>query len=84
MRNKQQGLINWIILIVIALIILGYYGIDVRKIIEKPETQENISYVTKKVIYAWENYLKAPTKYIGKDIILDKIILPLIDTVKNK
>lgn len=82
MKNKQQGLINWIILIVIALIILGYYGIDVKKIIEKPETQENISYVTKKVIYTWENYLKAPTKYISKDIILDKIILPLIDKVK--
>jgi hypothetical protein len=58
MKNKQGGFLNWIILILIVLIILGYYGFDVRKALEKPETRQNISYVTEKVIFVWEKYLK--------------------------
>jgi hypothetical protein len=60
MKNKQGGFLNWIILILIVLIILGYYGFDVRKALEKPETRQNISYVTEKVIFVWEKYLKKP------------------------
>ncbi len=84
MKNKQGGFLNWIILILIVLIILGYYGFDVRKALEKPETRQNISYVTEKVIFVWEKYLKKPTTYLGKDILLDRVITPLLESIKNK
>ena len=84
MKNKQGGFLNWIILILIILIILGYYGFDVRKALEKPETRQNISYVTEKVIFVWEKKKKKPTTYLGKDILLDRVITPLLESIKNK
>lgn len=84
MKNKQGGFLNWIILILIVLIILGYYGFDVKKAIEKPETRQNISYVTEKIVFVWDKYLKKPTIYLGKDILLDRVITPLLESIKNK
>ena len=84
MKNKQGGFLNWIILILIILIILGYYGFDVKKAIEKPETRQNISYVTEKVVFIWDKYLKKPTTYLVKDILLDRVITPLLESIKNK
>ncbi len=46
--KTNQGLIKWIVIIIIALLILGYYGVDVRKII----------------LYTWNTYLKSIVAYV--------------------
>jgi hypothetical protein len=51
-KNSQKGIITVIILIVVALIILGYFGFDLRRIVESPQVQENLT-------YAW-NLIKVP------------------------
>jgi p-aminobenzoyl-glutamate transporter AbgT len=38
-------MIKLIILIVIAVVILGYFNIDVRDITESPKTIENLAYI---------------------------------------
>ena len=58
MKN-QQGLIKWIALIVIGLIILGYYGFDLRKAIEAPTTQSNLTYAQQIVSNVWHGYLES-------------------------
>ncbi len=42
--QRQQGLIGIILLIIIALIILGYFGFSARTIVESPQVQENLGY----------------------------------------
>lgn len=42
--RKNEGLIGLIVVIVVALIILGYFGFDIRKIIESPQVQKNLEY----------------------------------------
>jgi len=42
--QRKQGFIKLLILIVIGLVVLGYFGYDVRDIIRKPQVQENLHY----------------------------------------
>lgn len=83
MKNKQGGFIKWIIIIVVALIILGYYGFDIRKAIEAPTTQNNLTYVQQIVANIWNHYLKAPVTYIWNEFFIHFIWNPLMDHMKR-
>ena len=71
--GSQKGLIKWILIIIVALIIAGYYGFDIKKAVEAPTTQSNLTYVQQVVSNVWFNYLKKPVTYLWKDIFLDLI-----------
>ena len=81
--KKNQGFIKWIIIIVIALIILGYYGFDVRKAIDAPATQSNLTYVQQIVANVWNHYLKVPVTYIWNELFLKFIWNPIAAHLKG-
>ena len=58
MNNK--GLIKAIIVIIIALVVLGYFGFNVKDIINGPVVQENLHSAWSFVLNIWTNYLKEP------------------------
>lgn len=60
----NKGLIRIIIIIIIALLILGYFNINLRNIVNAPTTQDNISYIATSTVFVWNNYLKAPATYV--------------------
>ena len=62
-------MIKWIILGVIALIILGYLGFDIRKAVEAPASKSNIEYVKNIIVYVWNTYLAGPVKYLWNTFI---------------
>jgi hypothetical protein len=55
---KKRGIINTIVLIVVALIILGYYKIDIRDIIQSPLAESNLNYARNVTVWgidqAWK------------------------------
>lgn len=55
--KTQQGFIKWILLLVVAVVILSYYGFDIQKAIESPTTQSNFNYLQKIAWNVW-NFLK--------------------------
>lgn len=69
--QRNTGLIKFIILIVILIIVLSYFNIDIRGIIETPQTQENLSYVWGVVIFVWTEYLSSPVLYFWNNIFID-------------
>ena len=71
--KTNRGFIKWIIIIVIALIILGYFGFDVRRAIESPTTQSNFNYVQKIVWDVWNTYLKGIVMYLWNEVIIKLI-----------
>lgn len=75
-ENKEQGFIKTIVIIVVALIILGYLGIDIKQVIDSPTTQHNFSYVTQVILYVWNHFLKDITFYVW-----EHLILPVVHTV---
>jgi hypothetical protein len=69
--NKQQGLIKLIIIIIIAIIILSYFGFDLQAIVESPESQGNLGYVWGLLASLWNNYLMQPVLYFWNNIFID-------------
>lgn len=80
--NTQQGFVKWIIIIIIALIVLGYFGFDIKKAIEAPTTQNNLTYVQKVVSNVWHNYLKKPAAYLW-GIFVNYIWEPALDNLSK-
>jgi hypothetical protein len=71
--NKEKGFIKWILLIVIALIILGYYGFDVRKAIDAPTTQSNLNWFKETCLWIWDHILRWPAEFVWNSVILPLI-----------
>jgi len=68
--QKRGGFIKTIVLIVIALIILGYFGYNVQDIVNSPTVQKNLNYAWDIVKYVWNNYLKIPAIFVWEKIII--------------
>lgn len=79
--NKNGGLIRLLILIFIALIVLGYYGVSVRNVVQNPTSQDNISYVWTGAVSLWNNYLKVPATYLW-NIFVNVIWVPAINNLE--
>lgn len=83
--NKNNGLIRTILIILIAILALSYFGIDIKGLVEAPRTQQNVGYVTGWVMYVWTNYLEKPYDYLWNDIFVGRIwsqFLDTLDTIK--
>lgn len=63
-------MIKYIVLALIVIIVLSFFGYDLRAIIEAPLTQSNIHYAWGGVSYVWDNYLKSPINYFWNNIFL--------------
>ncbi|PIP73888.1 MAG: hypothetical protein COW88_00490 [Candidatus Lloydbacteria bacterium CG22_combo_CG10-13_8_21_14_all_47_15] len=76
---QERGLIKYILLFIIFVIILGYFNIDLRGIIEKPEVQKNLAYIKEAgqniwqniILPLWHNYLSEPVLYFWQNIFID-------------
>ncbi|MES3031237.1 MAG: hypothetical protein V4697_02385 [Patescibacteria group bacterium] len=82
--NKEQGFIKLIIMIVVALIVLGYFGFDIKKAIESPVARTNIEYAKDATVYVWNKYLKGPATYLWKEIFLNLIWEPAIENLTKR
>lgn len=84
--NKQSGFFKLIILIIIAVIALGYFGFDLREIVNSPKVQDNLQYSWSIVTFVWFTYLSEPAKYIWNDVFIrllwDNFIINM-DRLKN-
>ncbi len=81
--NKQQGLIRTIVLVVVAILVLSYFGIDLQKAVESQQSQKNIGYVKAVVITVWERYLKGPAEFLW-NVFVNLIWQPVIHNLETK
>ena len=58
--NKQRGIVRTVIIIIIALLVISYFGINLRQVATSPTAESNFSYVWGGIVYTWDNYLKTP------------------------
>lgn len=63
-QNKRSGFIKLIIIIIAVIVILSYFGFNLRAIVEAPATQDNLSYAWGLVTGIWMNYLSVPFTYL--------------------
>ena len=80
--HSDRGLVKTIILVVIALLILSYFGFNLRTIVASETFQDNWSFVKNLIVDVWNDYLKAPVIYLW-DIFWRLIWNPAIDLLEN-
>jgi hypothetical protein len=68
--KKNKGLIKMVVVIVIALIVLGYFGFNIKDIIESDSVQTNLQYVWGFVKTFWNNYLAAPVIFMWDKFVV--------------
>jgi hypothetical protein len=65
-KNKNGGLIKWIILIVIAVLILSWFNVDIKEFFMSEQVQRNFGYIWNFIKDTWSTYLAGPaTKLWG-------------------
>ena len=78
-NQKNRGIVTIVVVLVIALLILSYYGISIRKTVQSPTGQDNFSYVWGGVTYVWATYLEQPLTYAYNIYINDFLKPSLAD-----
>ena len=74
--NTNKGLIEMIIIIIIALIILGYFGFNIGNVLSSPNVQANLSWAWNVVLTIW-SYISAPIVWLWNTFVLG-LIWPLL------
>lgn len=72
-NNNHTGFVQLIVMLVIVLIVLGYFGFNIEKILKSPMVSGNLSYVWNLAVTFWNNFLVGPATFVW-----DKIIVELI------
>lgn len=64
----DRGFIKAILFIVIGLIVLGFFGYNLRAIISIPTVQENLVYVWELVVKLWDAFLATPILWVWETL----------------
>ena len=82
-KHDKRGLIQWIIIILIAVIVLSYFGFDLRAIIESERTQNNLGYLWGLGVTVWNEYLSYPILYFWHNIFIDLLWNSFVDNMER-
>lgn len=72
--NKEKrgiSIIGILLLGFILILVLSYFKVSVKSVVESPEAQENIGYVRGGTVSLWDRYLKEPASYLWNDIFVN-------------
>lgn len=70
-NKKGVSIIGILILGLILFLVLSYFKINIKSVVESEETRENIEYVKGKTKNLWDDYLEKPASYLWKNIFVD-------------
>ncbi len=68
-KRGQGGFIKLILLIIIALIVLGFFGYNLENIVNSPDVKGNLSYVWKLLVKLW-HLLLTPLSWVWDNVVI--------------
>lgn len=68
MKTSSRGFLHIILIIVIALIILGYFGLNIQEILAKPVVHDNLVWFWDFLKTVW-GYIKDPVMWFWDHVI---------------
>ncbi len=81
-KSQDRGFLKMIILVVIAILILSYFGFNIKDIAESETSKSNFSYVWGFLSYVWNTFLVTPASFVWNVIVVgifwNKLVLPVI------
>ena len=78
----EGGLVRTIVIILTALLVLAYFGFNLRNIVNSPTFQDNWSFLWNGIVNIWDNYLSGPAIYLW-NIFVNLIWNPAIDNLEK-
>jgi hypothetical protein len=68
--DKQKGIsiLGVLVLAVVIILVLSYFHISIKAVVESPTGQENINYVRVTSKNLWNDYLAQPASYLWNDV----------------
>ncbi len=66
--NRGISIIGLIILAFIVILILSYFNVSIKSVVQSPTGQENIQYVGGGAKSFWQTYLEEPAAYLWNDV----------------
>ncbi|HAS80581.1 MAG: hypothetical protein UR25_C0002G0091 [Candidatus Nomurabacteria bacterium GW2011_GWE1_32_28] len=81
--EKGISLIGILLLGFILILVLSYFKISVRSVIEDPLAQDNISYIGGNTRNLWDDYFKKPAFYLWNDVFIDIFWVSFIDNMER-
>jgi hypothetical protein len=76
--NTNRGFIKLIILIVVILLIISYFGINLKGVVDSSTFQSNWGYVKEFIVYIWNHFLSGIFIFIW-----DTILVPLLKKISG-
>lgn len=70
-KNRGISIIGVLVLAVIIILVLSYFNISIKGVVESPAGQENINYVKGGTKSLWAEYLAEPASYLWNDVWVD-------------
>lgn len=77
-------MIKWLVIAGIAIILLSYLGIDIKKTVQSPVTQSNVEYLKDVTVFVWNKYLKGPVVFIWQEVFIKYVWDPAMNKINNK
>lgn len=83
MRNR--GFIRLILLIIVGLVLLGYFGVNVREVLASPVVRDNLLYAWNLAKEIWGNYLAGPAMWVWEHVLrfFWELFLEGLDNLRN-
>jgi hypothetical protein len=91
--NKKSGFIQLILLIVVVVLVLSYFGISIKSVANSTTGQENFSFIGDILgkiwawmAWVWSTYLVNAWHYFWNEIFVKYALQPMIanlDKIKN-
>lgn len=70
LTRSRGGFIKAVLVIVIALIVLGFFGYNLENIVSSATVKANLAYVWNLLVKLWENILAAPVLWVWNKIVV--------------
>ncbi|MFZ3011778.1 MAG: hypothetical protein WA060_02160 [Minisyncoccia bacterium] len=67
-KKGEMSILGVLVMGFLIIIVLSYFNISVKSIVESPTGQENVTYVKDTVRGIWTTYLAEPAEYLWRDV----------------
>ena len=81
--RTNGGLVKLVLVILVVLLIIAYFGVNLRGIVNSSTFQDNWSLIKDALISLWNNYLSVPFAYVWNQIFVNLIWNPIFHHLQD-
>ena|SRR3989344_3948302 len=70
-KNGEISILSVLLLGFIVILVLSYFQISIKAVVESPDAQDNFNYVGGAGKNLWVEYFKEPVSYLWNDVWVD-------------